>query len=119
MTNHIEVTNFQSCIVLHVILSGLNEDETLILMNVLEDKISNISGYFITIYGYEGFLVTPKSKLRAKELIKFVDSTKQSKGTIAYGASYFVRLIGALIRPSTVFTTTKEQAFKYMKERCS
>ena len=119
LEKHIEEIKMKDCTALHITLGGLCEDDTLALMDVLQSKIDSLLGDFVTVYAYSGFLITPKSKTKAKKLVQYVDSTGRSKGTIAYGADYFVRLIGSIIRPSTVFVMTKKQAFDRLKEKCS
>lgn len=111
----IEKIIFNDSIAFHIVLDGLSEDEVIQLANLIETEISNCESDFVTIYNYDGFMVTPGSKKKAKELVKFVDSTGRSKGTIAYGADYFVRLLGSIIRPSTKFVTTRSQAIEHMK----
>jgi hypothetical protein len=119
LKDHIEKTIINGCTVFNVLLGELNEKEVLDLIDLIQEEISQVSGSFITMYDYKGFLVTPNSKKKAKELIKFVDATGRSKGTIAYGADYFIRLLGAIIRPSASFVETKEQAIKIVEKKCA
>jgi len=119
LQDHIEKIQFENCTGLHIKLGGLSEDQTIQLIELIKGEILMFSGFFVTVYNYNGFVVTPRSKKAAKELKQFVDDTKRSKGTIAYGADYFVRLIGSIIRPSTIFVSNKEKALEGLNYLCS